>query len=72
MLESVKLYLKIIHHYRDEYLRDPKAPYDHVAIFDEAQRAWTERANTNSCINRKSAGLIFNILSQEFFNFLFR
>lgn len=40
--ESVKAFIQIIHHYRDEYLRDPNAPYDHVAIFDEAQRAWTK------------------------------
>lgn len=40
--ESVKAFIQIIHHYRDEYLRDTKAPYDHVAIFDEAQRAWTK------------------------------
>lgn len=40
--ESVKTFIQIIHHYRDEYLRDPKPPYDHVAIFDEAQRAWTK------------------------------
>jgi adenylylsulfate kinase-like enzyme len=40
--ESVKAFIQIIHHYRDEYLRDQKAPYDHVAIFDEAQRAWTK------------------------------
>ncbi len=40
--ESVKTFIQIIHHYRDEYLRDPKAPYDHVAIFDEAQRAWNK------------------------------
>ncbi len=40
--ESVKAFIQIIHHYRDEYLRDPKPPYDHVAIFDEAQRAWTK------------------------------
>ncbi len=40
--ESVKAFIQIIHHYRDEYLRDHKAPYDHVAIFDEAQRAWNK------------------------------
>lgn len=40
--ESVKSFIQIIHHYRDEYLRDSNAPYDHVAIFDEAQRAWTK------------------------------
>lgn len=40
--ESVKAFIQIIHHYRDEYLRDQNPPYDHVAIFDEAQRAWTK------------------------------
>lgn len=34
--ESVKLLFKSIHHYRDEYLRDPKAPYDHM-LFREAK-----------------------------------
>ncbi|WP_205627980.1 DNA/RNA helicase domain-containing protein [Salinivirga cyanobacteriivorans] len=38
---SVKTFVQNIHHYRDAYLVDPKAPYDHVAIFDEAQRAWS-------------------------------
>lgn len=37
---SVKAFIQIIHHYRDAYLVDQKAPDDHVAIFDEAQRAW--------------------------------
>ncbi len=41
--ESVKAFIQIIHHYRDEYLRDKSAPFDHVAIFDEAQRAWNKQ-----------------------------
>jgi DUF2075 family protein len=40
--QSVKAFIQIIHHYRDEYLKNPEAPYDHVAIFDEAQRAWNK------------------------------
>jgi hypothetical protein len=40
--QAVKAFIQIIHHYRDEYLRNPEAPYDHVAIFDEAQRAWNK------------------------------
>ncbi len=40
--EAVKTFIQIIHHYRDAYLIDPKAPYDHVAIFDEAQRVWNK------------------------------
>lgn len=39
---SVKTFIQNIHHYRDAYLVDPKPPYDHVAIFDEAQRAWNK------------------------------
>lgn len=40
--QAVKSFIQIIHHYRDEYLRNPEAPYNHVAIFDEAQRAWNK------------------------------
>ncbi len=40
--QEVKLFIQNVHHFRDEYLRDDKAPVDHVAIFDEAQRAWTK------------------------------
>jgi hypothetical protein len=40
--QAVKTFIQIIHHYRDEYLRNSEAPYDHVAIFDEAQRAWNK------------------------------
>lgn len=38
--QAVKSFIQIIHHYRDAYLISSEAPYDHVAIFDEAQRAW--------------------------------
>lgn len=40
--QAVKAFIQIIHHYRDEYLKNPEVPYDHVAIFDEAQRAWNK------------------------------
>jgi len=39
---GVKAFIQIIHHYRDAYLTDPNPPFDHVAIFDEAQRAWNK------------------------------
>lgn len=50
---SVKTFIQNIHHYRDEYLRDKKAPIDHVAIFDEAQRAWTKKQTSNFMKRRK-------------------
>ncbi len=40
--QAVKSFIQIIHHYRDAYLVNPEPPYDHVAIFDEAQRAWNK------------------------------
>lgn len=52
--ESVKSFIQIIHHYRDAYLSDPKAPYDHVAIFDEAQRAWTKEQTVNFMARKKN------------------
>lgn len=39
---GVKTFIQNIHHYRDAYLVDQTPPYDHVAIFDEAQRAWNK------------------------------
>lgn len=36
---QVKSFIHAIHHFRDDGLADPTPPIDHVAIFDEAQRA---------------------------------
>jgi len=39
---AFKSKIQNVHHFRDEYLVDiSKAPIEHVALFDEAQRAWT-------------------------------
>lgn len=37
---KVSGFVQNIHHFRDEALRDPKAPVERVVVFDEAQRAW--------------------------------
>jgi len=39
--QRVKPFIQNVHHFRDEGVRTMSAPYDHVVIFDEAQRAWT-------------------------------
>ena len=52
--KGVKSFIQIIHHYRDAYLVDPKAPYDHVAIFDEAQRAWNKEQTINFMRQKKN------------------
>jgi hypothetical protein len=51
-LEGVKAFIQNVHHFRDEGLRDDGPPAEHVAIFDEAQRAWT-REMTASFMKRK-------------------
>jgi len=38
---DVKAFIQIVHHFRDEGLKDGSPPIEHVALFDEAQRAWT-------------------------------
>jgi len=63
--ESVKAFIQIIHHYRDEYIRDQKAPYDHVAIFDEAQRAWT-KDQTVKFMQQKKGLVDFQYSEPEF------
>lgn len=52
--QAVKLFVQIIHHYRDEYLIKPEAPYDHVAIFDEAQRAWNKEQTVKFMRQKKN------------------
>jgi len=61
----VKLFIQNVHHYRDEYLTDHRAPADHVAIFDEAQRAWN-LAETSSFMKRKKNRPDFNVSEPEF------
>lgn len=41
VLSEVKAFIQNVHHFRDDALIDlNKAPFEHVALFDEAQRAW--------------------------------
>lgn len=41
VLSDVKMFIQNVHHFRDDCLDDEaKPPIEHVALFDEAQRAW--------------------------------
>lgn len=44
---GVESFIQNIHHFRDEAFRDSAPTFEHVVIFDEAQRAWnlTQTAN---------------------------
>jgi hypothetical protein len=51
--EGVKAFIQNVHHFRDDVLVDPAPPAEHVAIFDEAQRAWTLRQTANFMRRKK-------------------
>ena len=52
-LSEVKLFIQNVHHFRDECLADAaRPPIEHVALFDEAQRAWN-REQTAAFMRRK-------------------
>jgi hypothetical protein len=61
----VKAFIQNVHHFRDEGLRDAKPPVDHVALFDEAQRAWN-LAMTADFMKRKKSQPGFKRSEPEF------
>lgn len=65
VMSEVKSFIQNVHHYRDEYLRDEKAPFDHIAIFDEAQRAWNLEQTVNF-MSRKKGIPDFHMSEPEF------
>jgi Uncharacterized conserved protein len=50
---QVKAFIQNIHSFRDEAIVDPAAPPEHVALFDEAQRAW-DLAKTSDFMRRRN------------------
>jgi hypothetical protein len=62
---EVKTFIQIVHHFRDESLRDEKPPIEHVALFDEAQRAWTLE-QTSTFMRQKKGKPNFNQSEPEF------
>jgi hypothetical protein len=66
VLSRVKVFIQNVHHFRDECLIDEDAPpFDHVAIFDEAQRAW-DLTQTSNFMQRKKGRANFNISEPEY------
>jgi hypothetical protein len=64
--QAVKSFIQIIHHYRDAYLVNSEPPYDHVAIFDEAQRVWNKE-QTIKFMKQKKNQPDFKYSEPEFF-----
>ena len=63
--QLVKPFIQNVHHFRDEGVRNQDAPYDHVVIFDEAQRAWN-REKTADFMKRRKKIPNFNKSESEF------
>ena len=65
-MSEVKLFIQNVHHFRDECLVDlTRPPIEHVALFDEAQRAWN-REQTASFMLRKKKRPDFDRSEPEF------
>lgn len=53
-MSDVKMFIQNVHHFRDECLVDTKnPPIEHVALFDEAQRAWNLQQTVNFMHRKK-------------------
>lgn len=63
--KAVEAFIQNVHHFRDAYLVDGTAPVDHVVIFDEAQRAWTQE-QTSKFMAQKKGRSNFNRSEPEF------
>lgn len=51
---EVKLFIQNVHNFRDDCLvKKSNAPIEHVALFDEAQRAWNLKQTANFMLRRK-------------------
>ena len=62
---QVKAFIQNIHNFRDECLIDEHPPKEHVALFDEAQRAW-DLQQTSNFMARKKNTPNFNQSEPEF------
>ncbi|GMU81741.1 MAG: hypothetical protein AMXMBFR47_16120 [Planctomycetota bacterium] len=63
---EVKAFIQNVHHFRDECIRDGnKPPIEHVALFDEAQRAWN-REQTEGFMRRKKGHSGFSMSEPAF------
>jgi len=64
-LRKSRLFVQIIHRWRDEYLVDRSAPEGRIVVFDEAQRAWTLE-QTSSFMRTKKGQTDFSMSEPEY------
>ncbi|MCW3080499.1 DUF2075 domain-containing protein [Segetibacter sp.] len=65
IMSEVKLFIQNVHNFRDESLKDDQPPFEHVTIFDEAQRAWDHQQTANFMLRKKNIPN-FDISEPEF------
>lgn len=65
VVSQTKSFVQNIHHFRDAALVDLDAPIEHVVVFDEAQRAWTEK-HTCAFMKAKKGRADFNQSEPDF------
>jgi hypothetical protein len=54
-MSDVSVFIQNVHNFRDEcLLDDQKPPIEHVALFDEAQRAWNLAQTANFMLRKKN------------------
>ncbi|MFP4466777.1 MAG: DUF2075 domain-containing protein [Candidatus Goldiibacteriota bacterium] len=54
-MSEVQMFIQNVHHFRDDSIAEPnKPPIEHVALFDEAQRAWNLQQTTNFMRRKKN------------------
>jgi len=59
-MSEVKAFIQNVHHFRDDCLIDMNLPpIEHVALFDEAQRAWDIKQTANF-MKRKASQILIN------------
>ncbi|MAD73326.1 MAG: hypothetical protein CML20_00735 [Rheinheimera sp.] len=63
--QRVESFIQNIHRFRDYYLQDRAKPPEHVAIFDEAQRAW-DKTQTAKFMQTKRGIPDFDMTEPEF------
>lgn len=66
VMSEVKMFIQNVHNFRDDCLNDlNRPPIEHVAIFDEAQRAWNKE-KTSLFMRQKKKIFDFNYSEPEF------
>jgi len=66
VMSEVKMFIQNVHNFRDECLKDEeRPPIEHVALFDEAQRAWNKE-QTAKFMRQKKKKAGFNQSEPEF------